>query len=312
MRDHAHNLHASAHRMRRALIVGASALAVLVLYIVYNERRAVPVAALLPSRAVANVAQRTRIRVACIGDSLTEPSGVPACGKSKKITHYPCALSKLLGANFDVRPFGCSKATAHDSGEKAWVQRCKRKRAAAIAWEPHIVVVLFGTNDAMPEYKRAAMEPAEFPQQVTSDLLAIIGAFTNLTSAPAVLTLLPPADAAHVGRAARCRRRGARGLARAPRDFGERRAAGAAARAAAGRGAARPRPCSPPWERTGALELLDLSDVLAIDEANFHDGLHPSSAGATKIAKAVAGRLQPVYGGRTCVSGACCRRLEKD
>ena len=49
--------------MRRALIVGASALAVLVLYIVYNERRAVPVAALLPSRAVANVAQRTRIRV---------------------------------------------------------------------------------------------------------------------------------------------------------------------------------------------------------------------------------------------------------
>jgi hypothetical protein len=64
--------------MRRAVIIGASTLAVLVLYIVYNERRAVPVAALLPSRAVANVAQRTRIRVACIGDSLTEPSGVPA------------------------------------------------------------------------------------------------------------------------------------------------------------------------------------------------------------------------------------------
>ena len=299
--------------MRRAVIVGASALAVLVLYIVYNERRAVPVAALLPSRAVANVAQRTRIRVACIGDSLTEPSGVPACGKSKKVTHYPCALSKLLGANFDVRPFGCSKATAHDSGEKAWVQRCKRKRAAALAWEPHIVVVLFGTNDAMPEYKRAAMEPAEFPQQVTSDLLAIIGAFTNLTSAPAVLTLLPPPQTRHTwaeppvvgGVALEDWREHHEILVNDVRPALRRVPPLVEARLG-------PRPCSPPWERTGALELLDLSDVLAIDEANFHDGLHPSSAGASKIAKAVAGRLQPVYGGRTCVSGACCRRLEKD
>ena len=57
--------------MRRALIVGASALAVLVLYIVYNERRAVPV-------ALGRVGDRRGAVVA----ARPVPCGVRGCGGS--------------------------------------------------------------------------------------------------------------------------------------------------------------------------------------------------------------------------------------
>ena len=233
----------------------------------------------------------------------------PACGKSKKVTHYPCALSKLLGANFDVRPFGCSKATAHGSGEgvgsAASRSAPRRSRGAAhcrraFRHERRDARVQARGDGAGGVSTAGHFRPRGHHRRVHKSHLGAGGA-----------PLLPPPQTRHTwaeppvvgGMALEDWREhheilvhDVRPACGACRRW-SRRGSAAAVLAAV--------------ERTGALELLDLSDVLAIDEANFHDGLHPSSAGASRSRRrspAAAARL----GGRTCVSGACCRRLEKD
>ena len=56
-----------------------------------------------------------RIRVACLGDSITAGARVKRDTES-----YPAVLGKLLGANFDVRNFGLGSATTVALLEISW------------------------------------------------------------------------------------------------------------------------------------------------------------------------------------------------
>ena len=85
-----------------------------------------------------------RIKVACVGNSVTYGYGLP----NPATDAYPAQLQKLLGDTFDVRNFGRNGATLmHGSGTTYRLQNeCKR----ALAFAPDYVVIDLGLNDVDP------------------------------------------------------------------------------------------------------------------------------------------------------------------
>lgn len=82
------------------------------------------------------------VRVACIGNSITDGHGIDMCD----VKGYPAILGRTLGKDYQVKNFGVSGRTALNKGdhpyqkEMAW-QDCK-------AWNPDIAVIKLGTNDS--------------------------------------------------------------------------------------------------------------------------------------------------------------------
>ena len=247
------------------------------------------------------------IRVACIGDSITEPAG-RRCGRKPQVTHYPCALRALLGPQYEVRTFGCSKATGHDSGGRAWTRKCAAKRREALAFDPHVVIALFGTNDAMPEFSRGE-NSASLGTRLAADLNATLQEFRAVASEQQMLLCLPPPQTRHtwydppmVGglpiedwrehhetlqRVVSPALRGlASALPRTSRPGCPSTAASTGAATGTGMGAG-----STPTSDVD-VELVDLSKVVPVDDRYFADGLHPNSEGATLLAKALAPRIE--------------------
>ena len=78
------------------------------------------------------------IRVACVGDSITEGS------------YYPSDLQALLGKNYTVGNFGAGGSTVLFSSDKPYIYRIAFQKA--MAFHADIVVIMLGTNDATPKY----------------------------------------------------------------------------------------------------------------------------------------------------------------
>lgn len=80
-------------------------------------------------------------RIACVGDSITygEGAGRP------RTEGYPAVLQQMLGISCDVRNFAYSGATIHSFPDNLWQD--------LLFWEPHVVVVLLGTNDARTDFR---------------------------------------------------------------------------------------------------------------------------------------------------------------
>ena len=77
------------------------------------------------------------IRVACVGDSITQGSG------------YPNKLQMLLGSDYTVGNFGVSGSTVSLNSTIPYMNQSAFKKAEA--FDPQIVVIMLGTNDANPE-----------------------------------------------------------------------------------------------------------------------------------------------------------------
>jgi acyl-CoA thioesterase I len=78
------------------------------------------------------------IRVACVGDSITEGTG------------YPAGLQALLGDNFTVGNFGVGAATVLLDTEKPYMNQTAFQNAKS--FQPNIVIIMLGTNDARPDH----------------------------------------------------------------------------------------------------------------------------------------------------------------
>lgn len=123
-----------------------------------------------------NLSAQSKIRVACIGNSITEGSGLE---KGKK---YPEILQALMGDKYEVRNFGVSGRTLLKKGDHPyWNEECYLK---AIEWNPDIVIIKLGTNDTKPQnwkYK------AEF----IIDYVELINSFRELSCEPTVYICYP-------------------------------------------------------------------------------------------------------------------------
>lgn len=119
-----------------------------------------------------------KIRVACVGDSITFGAGV----EEREKNHYPRKLGELLGDKYEVRNFGNSGATLLKKGDKPYWNLAEFK--AATEFRPQIVVIKLGTNDTKPQNWKHADEFA-------ADLAAMVEHFQSLESHPKVYLCKP-------------------------------------------------------------------------------------------------------------------------
>ena len=81
------------------------------------------------------------VRVACIGDSITEGHGLDL----RSVNGYPARMQRLLGDRYWVKNFGVSARTLMDTGDFPYMNETAWRDALAFC--PDIVVVKLGTND---------------------------------------------------------------------------------------------------------------------------------------------------------------------
>ncbi len=118
------------------------------------------------------------IKVACIGDSITEGAGVD----TPSANAYPVVLGRLLGTNYQTRNFGVSGTTMLKKGDSPYWNTSQYTSATTYA--PDIVTIKLGTNDSKPQNWK-------FKDQFAGDLRAMIDHFANLPSHPKIFLCLP-------------------------------------------------------------------------------------------------------------------------
>lgn len=113
-------------------------------------------ASFLFAAALTAQSEAPKIKVACVGDSITAGSGVKDPQKK-----YPAQLGVLLGSGYDVKNFGVGGATMLDDGNKPYKQQ--KAYQDALAFKPDIVVIKLGTNDTKAvnwDTKKAGFVPS--------------------------------------------------------------------------------------------------------------------------------------------------------
>jgi lysophospholipase L1-like esterase len=108
---------------------------------------------------VAAMNQTKQIRVACVGDSITEGSG------------YPYELQLMLGSNYVVGNFGVSGSTVSQNSIRPYMNQPAFQQAKN--FNPDIIVIMLGTNDANPEITQGE-------DTFDADYLELINSFQQL------------------------------------------------------------------------------------------------------------------------------------
>lgn len=85
------------------------------------------------------------IKVACIGNSITDGHGIPFAPANG----YPAQLQKLLGKDYLVKNFGVSGRTMLNKGDLPYMNEMAWKDA--VAFKPDVVIIKLGTNDSKPQ-----------------------------------------------------------------------------------------------------------------------------------------------------------------
>lgn len=124
------------------------------------------------------------IRVACVGNSITEGFGL----NDKKTEAYPARLQQMLGDQYLVLNAGLSGHTLMQKTDRPYITPTKTKRHPfhdALEFMPDIVTIKLGTNDSKTPYD--SLLHADF----VNDLHALIDSFEMLPSRPYIYLLLP-------------------------------------------------------------------------------------------------------------------------
>lgn len=200
---------------------------------------------------------REKIRVACVGNSVTFGYGLA----DRAHDSYPVRLGQLLGADYDVRNFGHSGATLLRHGHRPY-DRLPEFRAA-LDFKADLVVIHLGLNDT---------DPRNWPQHSEDfipDYRALIDSFRTANPAAKIwICLMTPIFHGHP--------RFESGT-RDWHDMIQQRIRQIAATADVG--------------------LIDLHTPLHCRPDLFPDALHPNAEGAAILAHTVYGALSGDYGG---------------
>lgn len=85
------------------------------------------------------------VRVACIGNSITDGHGIDM----NDVKAYPGQLQQLLGSGYQVRNCGVSARTLLNKGDFPIMKELAWRDA--LAFKPDVAVIKLGTNDSKPE-----------------------------------------------------------------------------------------------------------------------------------------------------------------
>lgn len=85
------------------------------------------------------------IKVACIGNSITDGHGIDLAEQNG----YPAQLQRMLGDGYWVKNFGVSARTMLNKGDNPYMKEMAWEDAQA--FKPDIVIIKLGTNDSKPQ-----------------------------------------------------------------------------------------------------------------------------------------------------------------
>lgn len=108
--------------------------------------------------------QADAIRVACIGNSITDGFGIDMATQYG----YPAQLQKKLGNGYWVKNFGVSSRTMLNKGDFPYMNEMAWRDA--LSFKPDIVLIKLGTNDSKPYNWQ---HKAEFRQDLEQMVLAL-------------------------------------------------------------------------------------------------------------------------------------------
>ena len=91
------------------------------------------------------VPKTNAIRVACVGNSITDGHGIDMAPSQG----YPAQLQRMLGKDYWVKNFGVSGRTVLNKGDQPYMSELAW--ADAQAFKPDVVVIKLGTNDSKPQ-----------------------------------------------------------------------------------------------------------------------------------------------------------------
>ena len=111
-----------------------------------------------------------KIKVACVGDSITEGAGMNG-------NPYPKQLQEMLGDKWQVENFGVSGRTLMNKGDHPYSK--EKKYQDALAMKPDVVIIMLGTNDTKPQNWK-------FKDEFEADYKMLIKSFQGVKSKPRI------------------------------------------------------------------------------------------------------------------------------
>lgn len=118
------------------------------------------------------------LKVACIGDSITE--GATLANPTQE--SYPPRLQRLLGTNVVVRNYGVSGRTLLKKGDFPYWKEGAYTQSRN--WGPDVVIIKLGTNDSKPYNWK-------YGTNYVSDFEAFIDSYATLPSQPRIVLCTP-------------------------------------------------------------------------------------------------------------------------
>lgn len=125
------------------------------------------------------VSAQQSIRVACVGNSITEGSRL----KDPKTESWPAVLQKLLGDRYTVENFGISARTLLNNGDRPYTK--EQKFTDSQEFLPDIVIIKLGTNDSKPQ------NWDQYGVEFEGDLREMVNTYKNLASNPKIYLCFP-------------------------------------------------------------------------------------------------------------------------
>ena len=117
------------------------------------------------------------VKVACVGDSITEGAGIAR----QSISAYPVVLDSLLGKNYVVLNAGRSAATLQKNGDLPY-WNCN-EFSNVFVFKPRIIVIKLGTNDTKPQNWKLGNYEADYQ--------ALIDTFSTIKPKPQIYLCKP-------------------------------------------------------------------------------------------------------------------------
>lgn len=118
------------------------------------------------------------LKIACVGDSITEGSGLT----SPTTESYPAKLQRVLGTNYQVKNFGVSGRTLLKKGDFPYWKEAACTQSHT--YGPDIVIIKLGTNDSKPQNWR-------YSTNFVTDYEALIASYATLAVPPRIILATP-------------------------------------------------------------------------------------------------------------------------
>ena len=131
---------------------------------------------------------KNKIKIACVGDSITEGCNVPL--ELRSTESFPAQLQKMLGFGFEVRNYGYGGRTmiieTHPSRvDESWKLSLNGTFYTSLRlWQPDIIVIMLGTNDSKSRHWNK--------DQFISDYKKLVDEFFKLPSNPSIYICSAP------------------------------------------------------------------------------------------------------------------------